>query len=125
MKINTEAIHVQITPAVSDYLNKRLSALEKFIDSDDDGVVASVKLAKTTEHHKTGDVFRAEIELHVPGKDFFTFSENQDLNTAIDLAKDEMLREMRAWKGKRVTETRRSGREIKNTLKGLKSAGGK
>ena len=123
MKINVKGMQMEIAPETMDYLDKRLSAVDKFVDPNDGSAIALVEIGRNSEHHKTGEVYRAEIKVHVAGKEFFTFSENIDLNSAIDVAKDEMLQEMRSWKGKRTSLIRRSGRSIKNAIRGLDPRG--
>jgi len=120
-KINTKikATEIVLTPEISDYLDKRLSALEKFVDGSDDANICFVELARTTSHHKTGDVFKAELTLHLGGQTFRAVSEVSDLHSAIDLAKDELLHELRANKTKQISLFRRSGRQLKNLIKGL------
>lgn len=122
-KINTKikATDIILTPEISEYLDKRLSALEKFVDAEDDANICFVELARTTSHHKTGDVFKAELTLHLGGQSFRAVSELSDLHSAIDEAKVELLRELRANKTKRISLIRRGGRQLKNLIKGITS----
>ena len=70
MKTNVKATQMELTSAISDYLSKRLSALDKFVDPTDDSAMCYVEVGKVSHHHKSGDVFRAEINLHLGGKSF-------------------------------------------------------
>ena len=93
--MNIKGTQISITPAISDYLHKKIASLDKFIDKKDESVFAQIELAKTTHHHKSGaEVFRAEINMHTRGKDFYVFSESEDLYAAIDKMKDEIAREI-------------------------------
>jgi ribosomal subunit interface protein len=116
MKINTKFTGIEMTQAISDYLAKRLGALEKFINGDET-VMVDVELGKTTNHHKSGDIFRAEINLHGKGRSFRAVSSKPDLYAAIDEAKDEMARELSANKDKQISLVRRGGAAIKNLLR--------
>ncbi|MFA6536037.1 MAG: ribosome-associated translation inhibitor RaiA [Candidatus Paceibacterota bacterium] len=120
-KINTKikATDITLTPEISDYLDKRLSALEKFVDAEDDANICFVELARTTSHHKAGDIFKAELTLHLGGQSFRAVSEMADLHSAIDKVKDELLQELRGNKTKQISLIRRSGRQIKNLIKGI------
>ncbi len=114
MKTNIKATRLELTPAVSEYLTKRLASLDKFVSPSDEGSFAHIELAKTTEHHKTGDVFRAEINLRACGNDFYTFAEKADIYSAIDAMKEQIMQELSSAKDKRVSMMRRGGRRIKN-----------
>jgi putative sigma-54 modulation protein len=117
MKINIKATGIELTPAISDYVQKKVSALHKYIHNDD--AVAQVEVGRTTQHHKTGEVFKAEVHITGAGLDLYAVSEHSDLYAAIDLVKDEITRNAVHEKGKRETLTRRGGQMVKNVLKGL------
>ncbi len=123
MKTNVKATQMELTSAISEYLSKRLSALDKFVDPTDDSVMCYVEVGKVSQHHKSGDVFRAEINLHVGGKSFRAEAQESDLYAAIDVVKDEMLSELRNNKTKRLSLLRRGGQKIKNMFKGFTGRG--
>ena len=124
MKTNIKATNLELTGAINEYLSKKLASIEKIIDKKDGSVFAQIELAKTNNHHKGGDgMFRAEINLHVAGKDFYVFSENGDLMSAIDMMKDEITRQLHSSKDKRISFLRRSGAKVKNILKGISGRG--
>jgi ribosomal subunit interface protein len=120
MKYNVNTTDFSLTPAISEYLDKRISHLDKFINpSLEESIMCYVEVGKTTEHHKTGDLFRAEITLHIGGKVFRATSEKGDLYSAIDEAGDEITQELKAFKGKRSSLIKRGGAKIKSLIKGL------
>ncbi len=116
MKINLKGTAVELTPEISAYLQKRLKGVEKFLPKGD-AFITDVELAKTTNHHHTGDIFRAEINVHIGGKSFRAISEGQDLYSAIDSMKDQITRELSSYKEKRLSLLRRSGQRLKNLLR--------
>lgn len=117
MKINIKATGIELTPAISDYVHKKVTTLEKYITNDD--AVAQVEVGRTTQHHKTGDVFKAEVHVTGAGLDLYAVSEHSDLYAAIDLVKDEIVRNTIQLKGKRESLSRRGGRMVKDMMKGL------
>ncbi|MEN9613887.1 MAG: hypothetical protein RLZZ347_194 [Candidatus Parcubacteria bacterium] len=119
MKTNVKATQMELTTAISEYLAKRLTAFDKFVASTDDSAMCYVELGKVSKHHKSGDVFRAEINLHVGGKSFRAEAEESDLYAAIDVVKDQMLAELRSNKTKKLSLLRRGGQKIKNMFKGM------
>jgi len=88
MNINIKATNMDLTSAISDYVNKRLSGIEKFTKEEE--IIAYVEVGKTTNHHKRGDVFKAEFNIEISGVKFYTFSEKEDIYEAIDDAKKEI-----------------------------------
>lgn len=125
MHYNVKTTNIEMTPAISDYLDKRLSAFDKLVSPGDESIKCNVEVGKTTRHHKSGDIFRAEINLHTAGKDFYAVSERSDLYTAIDEVKDETVRLITQHKDRNVTLMRRGAATVKNILKGFGSFGRK
>ena len=119
MKIKEKYTNIESTQAISSYLHQKLSHLEKFIIKNDNSALCEIELAKTTNHHKNGDIFKAEINLTVAGDQYLAVSEEIDLYAAIDLAKDNMVRELQTSKDKKVSLARRGGAKIKNLIKGI------
>jgi len=122
MRINEKGTNMKITAEVKDYLYKKLAHLEKFINSGDSSVLCSVELGKISKHHKKGDVFRTEINLHIAGKNLRAVSEMDDLYASIDLAKDEMVRELQINKEKKVSRIKKGGAKIKDIIKGVSNS---
>lgn len=117
MKINIKTVNIALTPAIEDYLQKRLMSLDKLVEFDRDNVLVQAELGKTTEHHKGGDYFRAEVNLHIGGRSFRAVSETSDLYSAIDDMKDELFREIVSGKEKRQSVFRRSAHKLKDLMR--------
>ncbi|MDQ3089645.1 MAG: ribosome-associated translation inhibitor RaiA [bacterium] len=118
MNINIKATGIELTPSIREYLEKKIFAIEKFIDKDAD-VNVLAEVAKTTNHHKAGDIFKAEIKIIGGGFDKYAVSEKDDLYAAIDLVKDEIIHELKHEKGKNMKIARRQQSAIKDILKNL------
>ncbi len=117
MNINIKATNIELTNNISDYVNKRLSVIEKFIK--DEEVLVYAEVGKTTNHHKNGDVFRAEFNVDISGTKFYAFSEKEDLYEAIDEAKSEIVRKITDNKEKKQTLFKRGALSVKKMLKGI------
>ena len=117
MRINIQATGIELTPAISEYVEKKIRALEKFMRHAD--AVAQVEVGRSTQHHKTGEVFKAEVHITGAGIDLYAVSEHSDLYAAIDLVKDDIARSVVQLKGKRETLTRRGAKAIKNMMNGF------
>ena len=118
-KVNIKYTNLEPTPAIEEYLNKKLAKIGKFAEREQDEVILRVEVGKTTRHHQSGEIFRAEIQTRITGQDVRAVTERDDLYAAIDEAKEEILRELKNTKSKRDTTLRKSGRRVKHMLKRL------
>mgnify|MGYP001569093369 CR=1 FL=1 len=101
MKINIKTTNLEITPAISDYLESKIGSLKHFLNKfEKDGeVVISTEIAKTTKHHKKGDVFYAEANICLPGKILRAEHSDWDIRVAIDNIRDKLQQEIKKYKG--------------------------
>ena len=125
MQIRIRTASIELTPAIDDYVNKKLSLLEKFLVGSDDisgqEILCEVEIGKTTRHHKSGDVFKAEVNITSPGmKQIYAVAEESDLYSAIDVVRDEAERGIISNKGKRGAILKRGGAKIKEILKRIR-----
>ena len=120
MKKTTKVTNIVLTPGISDYLDKKLGALDRYLDPNDDSVIVDVEIAKTTNRHRSGDIFKAEATLHGRQLDTRAEVEREDLYAAIDGMKDELIETLRSKKHKRIDFIRRSGLKLKNLLRGFR-----
>lgn len=119
MTINYKATNLVLTSDINEYLNKKLDSLGKFIDLGNEAVVAQVEVGKTTRHHQSGEIYRAEINIRVDGKTFRAVSESTEILSAIDMMKDQITQELRRYKTKKLHFLRRSGQKVKKFLQGF------
>lgn len=119
MRINIKATNIELTDSIADYFNKRLGAVRRLLDVGDDRFLMQAELGRTTRHHQSGDIFRAEVNLSVDGRQYRAESEARDLYTAIDNVKAEILGELKRGKEKRRSLLRRGGQRIKDILRGF------
>lgn len=117
MNINIKATNIELTEAINDYVNKRLSGIKKFVK--DGEMISFVEVGKTTNHHKQGDIFRAELNIEIAGTKFYTFSEKDDLYSAVDDAKEEIVRQIINNKDRKKTLFKRGAISVKKMLKGV------
>jgi ribosomal subunit interface protein len=117
MQRKIKTTNINLDPSIEEYLDKRLGAIEKLIDCSNPTLLVEIELAKTTNHHQSGDIFRAELNLTIDGEHFRAEAERIDLNSAIDMMRDEILNELRSYKGKRQSLIKRSGAKVKAFLR--------
>ena len=117
MKIKITSKNFDITPAIDDYVSKKISTLGRFLDTRDE-VLCEVEIGRTTKHHNTGDIFKAEVNIVGPGsKQVYAMAEEVDLYTAIDVVRDEAERVIVSRKNKYKKLWRRGAQKIKNLIK--------
>lgn len=119
MNIIIKGTNIELTHSIKDYVEKRASSLDKFIDSSKAEAQVMVEVGKTTNHHRAGEVFRAEVQIKhpdFPGEPRVEI-ENEDLYAAIDLANDEMKEILVKNKEKKKSLVKRGARFIKDLLR--------
>lgn len=91
MNLNVSGHHLEVTPAIRTYVNSKLERITRHFDHVIDAhVILSVeKLLQ-----------KAEVTLHVRGKDIHAESVDADLYAAIDLLVDKLDRQVIKYKDK-------------------------
>ena len=118
MQIKIKTTNIEMTDAISSYVEAKLQSLEKFaIPHDEENPLLYVDIGKTTNHHQSGDIFRAEVTMNVRGKQFRAVSKKEDLYAAIDDMRAELMRELTSHKTKERSLARRGAGMIKNLLR--------
>ncbi|NVN96919.1 ribosome-associated translation inhibitor RaiA [Candidatus Nomurabacteria bacterium] len=118
MTTNIKATNMELTGAITDYVNKKIESLNKFIPFGEEAIIY-IEVGKTTKHHKQGDYFKAEFDVSINGEKFFTDSEKSDLYKAIDDAKDEVIKKIKNSKKRKNTLYKRGATSVKKMMKGI------
>lgn len=94
MNLSISGHHISVTPALREYVTVKLQRIRNHFDQ-----VIDVNVVLTVEKL----VQKAEITLHVRGKDLFAESSDSDLYAAIDCLIDKLDRQVLKYKTKRYT----------------------
>ncbi|MFA5076774.1 MAG: ribosome-associated translation inhibitor RaiA [Patescibacteria group bacterium] len=97
MNIIIKGTKIDLTPEVKEYIEEKITGLGKYFDKI---IEARVEVGLTTAHHRTGSIYRAEINLRVPGTLLRVEKTTQNLLKAIDKAEDHMREELKRYKEK-------------------------
>lgn len=116
-KINIKTTNIELSDAIRQYIEKKFEGIEKVLNASE--VKGQIEVGKTSNHHKSGDIFKAEINLDANGKMFYASAEEADLYMAIDVVKGEIISEVKKAKTKNQSLVRRGGQRVKDALKGL------
>ncbi len=91
MNLNITGHHIEVTPALREYVTGKVDKVIRHFDH-----VTSVHIILSVEKL----VQKAEITLHVKGKDIFADSSDTDLYAAIDKLIDKLDRQVLKYKNK-------------------------
>ena len=97
MESRIKTTDYQMVPEVENYIEERLSMIEKLIDARDSAVRVEVEIGRETGH-KSGDVYFAEVNLIVDGSTMRATAKAVSINAAIDEVKDDIVSQLRKHK---------------------------
>ncbi|MDP1651662.1 MAG: ribosome-associated translation inhibitor RaiA [Rhodocyclaceae bacterium] len=103
MNLNITGHHIEVTPALREYVTGKVDKVIRHFDH-----VTSVHVILSVEKL----VQKAEITLHVKGKDIFADSSDADLYAAIDLLVDKLDRQVLKYKNKQNDHGRAAPKTI-------------
>ena len=91
MNLNVSGHHLEVTPAIRTYVQAKLERVTRHFDHVIDAhVILTVNKLRQ----------KAEVTLHVRGKDLHCASEQDDLYAAFDLLADKLERQVLRYKGR-------------------------
>ncbi|MET3133506.1 putative sigma-54 modulation protein [Oxalobacteraceae bacterium GrIS 1.11] len=96
MNLTISGHHLEVTPAIREYVQTKLERVKRHFDQVIDiAVILTVDNLKEKEKRQ-----KAEINLRVSGKTVYVESLSQDLYAAIDVLIDKLDRQVMKYKGK-------------------------
>ena len=91
MNLQISGHHIEVTPALREYVETKLDPVIHHFDQ-----VTGVSVVLSVEKLKQ----KAEVTLHVPGKDMHAEESGEDLYAAIDVLFDKLDRQVQKYKQK-------------------------
>lgn len=112
MKIDINASKIDMTPSLKKYVNMKMGSLSRFVKrfEKEGELTVFFEVARSTKHHKHGDVFYAEANLELPGKLLRAESYNSDIRVAIDSVKTTLKQEIIKYKN--IAVMKKTGRKV-------------
>jgi len=89
MKINLKASNIELTEAISEYVQAKVDMLEKYL-GDIQVINCDFEVAKSVGGQNKGEIYSAEVNLQIPGDLLRVDKTEADLYKAIDKVKDHM-----------------------------------
>ncbi|MFA6324948.1 MAG: ribosome-associated translation inhibitor RaiA [Candidatus Paceibacterota bacterium] len=122
MKINLQAKNMEMTDSIYDYVMKKVTNLGKLLDKLEETtgeILIDFNVAKTTNHHKSGEVFQASCSINTKRGNYFSNVDKEDLYEAIDTVKENLFRDINKVKDRNQTLFKRGATSVKKMMKGL------
>ncbi|MBZ9572227.1 HPF/RaiA family ribosome-associated protein [Patescibacteria group bacterium] len=131
MKIIIKTKNIKLNRALKNYIQEKLNSLEKFakifqskkeyfnhfFGKGRPRVEAWVEIGKETLHHQKGPYFWAECQMRFPNRSLRSTARAKNLKMAITRVKDELQRELKQYKGKIISKSKKKQRVLKKELK--------
>ncbi|ESS15507.1 MAG: ribosome-associated translation inhibitor RaiA [Burkholderiaceae bacterium] len=108
MNLTISGHHLDVTPALRNYVTSKLDKITRHFDQ-----VVDVRVLLTIDNLKEKDLRqRAECNIHVKGKDLFAESAHADLYAALDDLVDKMDRQVLRHKDKSQDHSHQSAKRL-------------
>ena len=99
MKMTLRSSKMEMTEAISSYAQEKMDMLDKFL-GDMQVLNCDMELEKSVGSQNKGEIFRAEVNLEIPGELLRVEKTEDDLYKAIDKVKDHMEEVIISYKEK-------------------------
>ena len=94
---------MELLPGIKVYVEQKLGSLGKFLKRfSDKSIELQVEVGKPSQHHRKGEIFYAEANLILPGKELRATDNDYDLRTAIDRVREELARQIVKYKEMKI-----------------------
>ena len=116
MEIRIKSSDYEITPETAAYLDDKLAMIARLV-GDDETARCDVEIGRSVGHSQQGNVWKAEIVLSRGSERLRAVAEEESINAAIDIVKDEMMQQLRKSKGRFTALSRRAGLKVKEWMR--------
>ena len=122
MNINIKATNIELTAEIKEYINKKITKLEKFFPSvAPDAISVNFEIAQKGGQ-QSGEIYHSDCVVDVPGNEkFYAQADSYEVNAVIDEVESALEREIKRKSKKRQTMLHRGGRRLKNMLRSATS----
>jgi putative sigma-54 modulation protein len=106
MKIKIKATKIVLTPQIKDYVQLKMNMLEKYLGKIQ-VLNCDVELSRENGVQTSGKIFRAEVNLEVPGSLLRVEKTEKEIFKAIDKVKDHLEISIKKYKEKRLDKRKK------------------
>jgi putative sigma-54 modulation protein len=97
MKILSTGINLKLTESMKSYIEDKIGILSRYFKGQDEVLKAEIDVRMDT-HHQKGDVYMISIRFVAKGKEFYTKERHETFYGAIDIAQEELEKQMQRYK---------------------------
>ena len=115
--IKVKASGVEYTDKLAVLVEKKIMQLVKLLPRSASDAVYEVELSKATKHHKSGKIYRAEINISYGSILHRAEDVAETLEIAIEIVKDELKTELSKTRGMKKEAARKGGRALKSMIR--------
>ncbi len=100
MNIIIKTKKLDLTPSIKEYIETKIGSLNHLLIrfENQSEIKTEIEIARTTKHHRHGDIFEAKANLHVPKKIIRAEHSDTDIHIAIDIIKNRLHQEIIKYK---------------------------
>lgn len=109
MNLQLSGKNLELTPALKAYVDDKIGGLEKFNDA-----ITEIRVTLEDVREEHTQHFRAAAQVHVGHDVLFTEEVAASMYAAIDIVKDEMVRQLRDYKNKLETKHRKANAAVRD-----------
>ena len=120
MRVSIRQKNLEITPALREYLEtKIIKSVEKLLMGGEKAAlpILDLEVARTTQHHRKGEIFRVQATLSWGGITLRAEHEDIDTRTACDEVEEELKREIKKQRTRAFSLLKRGARKVKKDLR--------
>ena len=114
MQLQFKGTNYELTPEVTNQVTKKFDRVKKYLGTREDNAHAYIDMGKVTEAHVSGNVWYADCNLKVAGKQYYAKAEAVSLRNAVDKMVGELGREIRSAQAKEKSLLRKKGSHLKD-----------
>ena len=107
MQIKIKATKISLTPKIKEYVQSKMDMLEKYLGNIP-VTNCDVEISRSVGGQQSGKIYRAEVNLEVPGELLRVEKTEKELFKSIDKVKDHLTRSIKRYKEKRIDKRRQS-----------------
>ncbi len=101
MQIKLRAVNIELTSEIKEYIQQKMDMLEKYL-----GTIqvlhCDIEVGMAIGSQQSGKIYRAEVNLEMPGKLLRVEKTEKELFKAIDKVKDHLVRSICRYKQKLI-----------------------
>lgn len=117
-KININTSDYELTREIKNLIHNKVNSFERFLPvSKYEEVLADIVLAKTTNHHLNGDIYKAELSLKYKKEIKRGEEVSDNMIFSIEKASEEIIRQIKETKKKKVNLFRSGSKKVKEWLR--------